>query len=94
MHYGRSVGSSVAKVKRHLHDTQRQMSRYSQLNKSNTLANRLNRILPNNTNFPETSIREKMTSTGMETSTKFKMSDAERALVENLHSQQYIANDS
>lgn len=71
------------------------MSRYSQLYKSNTLANRLNRILPSNHDFPEQSLRDKMTSTGMETSTRFKMADADRAFAENLHSQQYITyNDS
>ena len=56
------------------------MSRYKHLNKSGTLANRLNRAMPANTNFPETALREKMTSTGLETSTKFKLSNAEQAM--------------
>ena len=73
--FGRTFGqvSSVARVKKNLYVT----ARYKNLNKSGTLANRLNRALPANTNFPETSIREKMTSTGFETSTKFKLSHAE-----------------
>ena len=37
-------------------------------------------MLPANTNFPETALREKMTSTGLETSTKFKLSNAEQAM--------------
>ena len=74
-------------MKKNLYDTSKQISRYRQLNKSGTLANRLNRQLPANTNFPETALREKMTSTGLETSTKFKLSNAEQALA-NINSQQ------
>ena len=79
--YGRNFGQgSVARVKQNLYETSRQISRYKHLNKSGTLANRLNRALPANTNFPETALREKMTSTGLETSTKFKLSHAEQAM--------------
>lgn len=74
-------------MKKNLYDTSKQISRYRQLNKSGTLANRLNRQLPANTNFPETALREKMTSTGLETSTKFKLSNAEQALA-NINSHQ------
>lgn len=78
--YGRfGATGSVARVKNNLYETQRQISRYKNLNKSGTLANRLNRAMPASNNFPESSIREKMTSTGLETSTKFKLSNAENA---------------
>jgi hypothetical protein len=36
--------------------------------------------MPSNTNFPETFLRERNTSTGLETATKFKISHAERAI--------------
>lgn len=79
--YGRGfVTGQVAKVKRNLFETSRQISRYKNLNKSGTLASRLNRVMPSNTNFPETSIREKNTSTGLETATKFNFSHAEKAV--------------
>ena len=79
--YGRTFGQgSVARVKKNLYETSRQISRYKHLNKSGTLAYRLNRALPANTNFPETSLREKMASTGFETATKFKLSHAEQAM--------------
>ena len=79
--YGRSFGQgSVARVKKNLYETSRQISRYKHLNKTGSLANRLNRALPANTNFPETALREKMTSTGLETATKFKLSNAEQAM--------------
>jgi len=74
----------IVRMKKNLYDTSRQISRYKQLNKSGTLAARLNRAMPANTNFPETAFREKMTSTGMETSTKFKFSNANQA--ENMNS--------
>ena len=79
-------GASFVRMKKNLYDTSKQMSRYRQLNKSGTLANRLNRQLPANTNFPEMALREKMTSTGLETSTKFKLSNAEQAFA-NINSQ-------
>lgn len=86
----RPVGNgqtSFVRMKKNLYDTSKQISRYRQLNKSGTLANRLNRQLPANTNFPETALREKMASTGLETSTKFKLSNAEQALA-NINSHQ------
>lgn len=63
----KNYGQSLARVKRNLYDTSKQMSRYRQINKSGSLAHRLNRALPANTNFPESQLREKMTHTGLET---------------------------
>lgn len=87
--YGRVFGQSQVRTggKRNLYDTTRQISRYKQLTKSGTLAHRLNRALPANSNFPETALREKMTSTGFETSTKFKLSNT--TALENVNSQQF-----
>ena len=56
--------------------------RYKNLNKSGNLATRLNRPMPASTNFPDEDIRNKMT-TGFETGTRFKPSEAQ-----NLHGQQ------
>ena len=80
---------NVAKVKRNLFDTQRQLSRYNQLSKSNTLANRLNRILPSNTNFPDSYIRERGASTALDTSKGFKLHDAEKAFNDPATSQSF-----
>ena len=82
---GLSMGP-LARVKKNLYETSKQISRYRQINKSSTLADRLNRMLPSNTNFPETQLREKISSTGMETSKKFKLADAQAAFVGNINS--------
>ena len=66
----------LARVKKNLYETSKSVSRYRQGNKSSSIANRLNRMLPASTNFPEANLREKMTSTGFETSKKFKLADA------------------
>ena len=73
---GRNLIVNLAKLKSSLYET----SRYGSISKSNTLANRFNnRDMPANTNFPDTSIREKIASTGITTSTKFKLSEADSA---------------
>ena len=74
---GRNLIVNLAKLKSSLYET----SRYGSISKSNTLANRFyNRDLPANTNFPDASIREKTVCTGITTSRKFKLSEADSAL--------------
>ena len=46
--------------------------------------------MPTSANFPEPSLREKMACTGMETSTRFKASDAEKAFLDTMNSQEVI----
>jgi hypothetical protein len=76
--HGRTLGQqpTIVRIKRNLYDTTHHISRYKQINKSGTLAARLNRVLPTSTNFQESDLREKVTSTGLDTSIKFKLSDA------------------
>lgn len=70
------VYGGVVRMRKNIYDTSKQIARYKNLNKSGTLAHRLNRALPANTNFPEADLREKVSSSGFETSIRFKVSNA------------------
>ena len=86
----RNSGPVNASIKRTLLDqTNMRSRRYGQLSKSNTLANRLNRVLPANFNFPEDGIREKMTSTALHTSKRYKLGEPSDAF----SSQVFVSNN-
>ena len=89
----RNYGNTVDRMKKNLYETSRQISRYKQLNKTGSLASRLNRALPANTNFPDSDLREKMTATGLETSKKFKMTNANNMPAMNMNSQQFYQDN-
>ena len=56
------------------------LSRYAAKSSSRTLAHRLNAPMPANTNFPDCEARGNTAASGFETSTKFKMSEANNGM--------------
>ena len=66
--------------KKNIFDKAGQISRYQRLSKDGTLAHRLNRAMPANTNFPEEGLRQSTGVSGLETSNKYKLSETFNAL--------------
>ena len=66
--------------KKNIFDKAGQLSRYQRLSKDGTLAHRLNRNMPNNTNFPDEGVRQSAGVSGLETSNKYKLSETYNAL--------------
>ena len=67
--------------KKNIFDKAGQLSRHQRLNRDGTLAHRLNRAMPANTNFPESDLRQNNGGEApLETSNKFSIAQAFNAL--------------
>ena len=66
--------------KRHVLDKAGQLNRYQKLIQDGTLAHRLNRPLPANTNFPESKLKGNAGTSLLETSTQFSVAHTASAL--------------